>query len=97
MTISAADEKTFILSDEIAAHIYSFIPPPHDHNEKADQACMALQACIHVIGVVLCEIECNRCWDLTLKAVENAFFQLLKDAPVLRAEVEAEQGAQSIH
>ncbi len=34
MTISAADERTFILSDEIIAHIYSFFPPPNDHYEK---------------------------------------------------------------
>src|SRR5258708_27217508 len=97
MTISAADERTFILSDEIIAHIYSFFPPPNDHHEKTVQACAALQALINVIGVVLCEIDCANCRELTLKAVESSFAQMLENAPVLRAEVEAEHGAQSIH
>ena len=97
MTISVADEMTFILSDEIAGLIYSFFPPPNDHNEKANQACMALEALINVIGVVLCEIDCSNCWELTLMAVENAFFRVLEDAPALRAEIKAEQRAQSIH
>ena len=97
MTISAGNERSFILSDEIVAYIYSFFPPPNSHSEKADQACVALRALINSIGVVLCEIDCTNCWELTLKAVENAFFQLLEDAPVLRAEIEAEQEAQSIH
>ena len=95
MTI--ADERIFTLSDEIIAHVYSFFPPPTDHNEKADQACAALQALINVISVVLCEIDCHNCWELTLKAIETSFVQLLKDASAIRAEVEAEQGAQSIH
>jgi hypothetical protein len=97
MTISAPEERAFILSDEIIARIYSFFPPPNGHNEKTNQACAALQALINVIGVVLCEIDCANCWELTLKAVESSFTQMLKDAPALRAEVEAEHGAQSIH
>jgi hypothetical protein len=95
MTISVGDEKTFILSGEITALIYSFFPPSNDHNEKAVQTCMALQALIN--GVVLCETDCSNCRELTLKAVENAFFRALEEAPALRAEIEAEQGAQSIH
>ena len=97
MTISAADERTFILSDEIIAHIYSFFPPPNDHNEKTNQACAALQALINVIGVVLCEIDCADCWELTLKAVESSFAQMLENAPALRAEFEAEHRPQPIH
>src|SRR5258706_16274206 len=97
MTISAADERLFILSDEIIAHIYSFFPPPNDHHEKVSQACAALQALINVIGVVLCEIDCANCWELTLKAVESSFAQMLKDAPAVRAEFEAEHRAQTIH
>src|SRR5467141_3166142 len=97
MTISAADETTFILGDESIISIYSFFPPPNGHNEKTNQACAALQALINVIGVVLCEIDCTNCRDLTLKAVESSFSQMLTDAPALRAEVEAEHGAQSIH
>jgi len=97
MTISATDEKTFILSDEIIARIYSFFPPAHGHNEKTNQACAALQALINVIGVVLCEINCADCLELTLKAVESSFSQMLADAPALRAEVEAEHRSQSIH
>src|SRR5260370_42617525 len=97
MTISAADEKTFILSDEIIACIYSFCPPAHGHNEQTNQACAALQALINVIGVVLCEIDCANCRKLTLKAVESSFTQMLKDVPALRAEVEAEHRPQSIH
>jgi len=97
MTISAADERTFILSDEIIAHIDRFFPTPNGHNEKTNQACAALQALINVIGVVLCEIDCANCWELTLKAVESSFSQMLTDARVLRAEVEVEHRSQSIH
>jgi hypothetical protein len=97
VTISEADERTFILSDEIIAHIDRFFPAPNGHNEKANQACAALQALINVIGVVLCEINCADCWELTLKAVESSFSQMLTDARVLRAEVEVEHRSQSIH
>ena len=97
MTISAADERTFILSDEIIARIYSFFPPPNGHNEKTNQACAALQALINVIGVVLCEIDCANCWELALKDVENSFARMLNDAPAVRAEFEAEHRAQTIH
>jgi hypothetical protein len=97
MTISPADERTFILSDEIIAHIDNFFPSPNDHHEKIIQASAALQALINVIGVVLCEIDCTNCWELTLKAVESSFAQMLKDAPVLRAEFEAEHRAQTIN
>jgi hypothetical protein len=97
VTISAADERTFILSDEIIAHIDRFFPAPNGHNEKTNQACAALQALINVIGVVLCEIDCANCWELTLKAVESRFSQMLTDARVLRAEVEVEHRSQSIH
>jgi hypothetical protein len=97
MSISEADERTFILSDEIIAHIDRFFPAPNDHNEKTNQACAALQALINVIGVVLCEINCADCWELTLKAVERSFSQMLTDAPALRAEVEAEHRSQLIH
>jgi hypothetical protein len=97
MTISAADERLFILSDEIIAHIYSFFPPPSDHHEKTNQACAALQALINVIGVVLCEMDCADCRELTIKAVESSFARMLKDAPVLRAELDAEHREQTIH
>jgi hypothetical protein len=97
VTTSAADEMTFILSEEILGRIDSFFPPPNDQREKAEQARSALGALINVIGVILCEIECADCWQLTLKAVEGSFAQMLKDAPTLRAEVEAEQKSLSIH
>ena len=97
MTISAPEERTFILSDEIIAHIDRFFPAPNGHNEKTNQACATLQALINVIGMVLCEINCADCWELTLKAVESSFSQMLADAPALRAEVEAEHRSQSIH
>ncbi len=97
MTISAADERLFILSDEIIAHIYSFFPPPSDHHEKTNQACAALQALINVIGVILCEIDCADCRELTTKAIESSFARMLKDAPVLRAELDAEHREQTIH
>jgi hypothetical protein len=97
MTISAADERLFILSDEIMAHIYSFFPPPNDHHEKTNQTCAALQALINVIGIVLCEIDCANCWELSIKAIESSFARMLKDAPVLRAELNAERREQTIH
>jgi hypothetical protein len=97
MSISEADERTFILSDEIIAHIDRFFPAPNGHNEKTNQACATLQALINVIGMVLCEMDCADCWELTLKAVESSFSQMLADAPALRAEVEAEHRSQSIH
>jgi hypothetical protein len=97
MTISADDEKTFILSDEIIAHINSFFPPPNNHNEKTIQTSAALRALLNVIGTVLYEIDCADCWELTIKAVERSFAQMLKDVPAAKAEVEGEQRAQSIH
>ena len=97
MTINEGDEKTFIISDVIIDRIYSFFPPPNDHNERANQACAALQALINVIGMVLCEIDCPNCWEITKTAVESSFARMLKDVPAVRAEVEGEQGAQSMH
>src|SRR5258708_39167988 len=97
MTISAPEERTFILSGETIARIYSFFPPPNGHNEKTNQACAALQALINVIGVVLCEMDCADCRELTIKAVESSFARMLKDAPVLRAELDAEHTEQTIH
>jgi hypothetical protein len=97
MTTSAADEKTFILSDEIVDHIYSFFPPSNDHIEKTNQAWAALQALINVIGTLLYETDCPDCWELSIKAVERSFAQMLKDVPAVRAELEVEQRAQSIH
>ena|SRR5215831_2405689 len=97
MTISAAEEKIFILSDEIIDRIHRFFPPPNDHNERTDQACAALQALINVIGMVLCEMDCPSCWEITTKAIESSFAQMLKDVPSVRGEVEGEQRAQSIH
>jgi hypothetical protein len=97
MTISTADESTFILSDEIIAHISSFFPPPTGHNEKVNRARAALQALINVIGVILCEMDCTNCRELTLEAVGSSFARMLKDAPALRAAIEADQRMQSIH
>jgi hypothetical protein len=34
MTTNAADEETFVLSDEVLDHINSFFPPPDGHHEK---------------------------------------------------------------
>src|SRR5262245_35164873 len=97
MTISAADEKIFILSDEMIDRIHCFFPPPNDHDERTNQACAALQALINVIGMVLCEMDCPNCWEIMTKAVEISFARMLKDVPAARAEVEGEQTAQSIH
>ena len=95
MTISVSDETIFVLSDEIVARIDSFFPVSNDHNEKTYQACAALQALVNVIGMVLCEMDCADCWQITTKAVEKSFAQMLKDVPLVRAE--EEQTAQSIH
>jgi hypothetical protein len=77
MTSSAAEEETFILSDEIIDLISNFFPPPDNHHEKTNQACRALQAVINVNGMVLCQIECPDCRELTMKAVESSFAQML--------------------
>ena len=94
MTTSATEEETFVLSDEIIGHISSFFPPPDNHHEKTNQACRALQALINVIGMVLCQIDCPDCWELTIKTVESRFAQMLTDLPAVRAEAEAEAEAQ---
>jgi hypothetical protein len=91
MTTNAADEETFVLSDEVLDHINSFFPPPDGHHEKTLQACQATQALINVIGILLCEIYCTDCWELTTKVVESSFVQMLKDLPVVRADMGAEQ------
>jgi len=92
MTISAANEKIFVLSDEVIDRIHRFFPPPNDHNERTNQACAALQALINVIGMVLSEIDCPNCWEITTKAVESSFARMLKDVPAVRAEVEGLPG-----
>jgi hypothetical protein len=97
MTTNAADEETFVLSDEVLDHINSFFPSVDSHHEKTNQACRAMQALINVISVLLCEIDCADCWELTTKAVESSFVQMLKDAPVVRADVEAEQRVVCLH
>jgi hypothetical protein len=88
-----ADEKIFVLSDDIIDRIYTFFPAPSDHNEKTQQACAALQALINVIAMVLIEIECPRCWEITTNGVESSFVQMLKDVPDARSEVHGEQVA----
>jgi hypothetical protein len=97
MTSSAPDEEIFILSDEIIDHIASFFPPPNDHIEKTSQAWAALKALINVIGTVLYELDCHDCWAFTTNVLERSFAQMLKDVPAVRAELEREQRAQSIH
>lgn len=97
MTTSATEEETFVLSDEIIGHISSFFPPPDNHHEKTNQACRALQALINVIGMVLCQIDCPDCWELTIKTVESRFAQMLTDLPAVRAEAEAQQRAEYVH
>jgi hypothetical protein len=85
-----ADEKVFVLSDDIIDRIYNFFPASGDHNEKTEQACAALQALINVIAMVLIEIECPRCWEITKNGLESSFVQMLKDVPDVRAEVHGE-------
>jgi hypothetical protein len=85
-----ADEKIFILSDDIIDRIYSFFAAPGDHNEKTQQACAALQALINVIGMVLVEIECPHCLKIMTNGVQSSFVQMLKDVPDVRAEVHGE-------
>ncbi len=77
MTTSAAEEESFILSDEIIDHISSFFPPPDNHQEKTNQVCRALQALINVISMVLCQIDCPDCWELTINAVESSFAEMM--------------------
>jgi hypothetical protein len=55
MSISAADEKMFVLGEEIIDHINSFFPPADSIHEKTIHACAALRALINVIGIVLGE------------------------------------------
>lgn len=97
MTTSAADDTIFVLSDEIIDHINSFFPPSDNHHEKTTQACRVLQALINVIGMVLCEMDCPDCWELTIKAAESSFAQMLTDLPAVRAEAEAEQRSEYVH
>ena len=92
MTIRA-DEKIFALSDEIIDHIDSFFPRSDSHHNRMVQACMALQALINVIGILLCTIDS----ESTIKAVEGSFAKMLEDLPELQSEVEEDQKAQSIH
>ena len=97
MTTSAAEEETFILSDEIIDHINSFFPPPDSHHEKTNQACRALQALINVIGMLACQIDCPDCRELTLRAVQSSFAQMLTDVPAVRAEAGEREGAKYVH
>jgi hypothetical protein len=92
MTI-LADEEIFVLSDEIIDHIHSFFPRSDSHHHKTIQAWMALQALINVIGIMLCEKDS----EFTTKAVTGSFAQMLKDIRAIKAEIEAERKAQSIH
>ena len=57
MCFSAAEEKIFVLSEEIIDRIYRFFPAPNDHNEKTTKLVHAL---INVIGMVLPKIDCPR-------------------------------------
>jgi hypothetical protein len=97
MTTNPADEETFILSDEVLDHINSFFPPPDNHHEKTNQACQAMQALINVIGILLSDIYCVDCWELATKAVEGSLVQMLKDIPVVRADVGAKQRVVCLH
>ncbi len=97
MATTTADEATFILSDEIIDHINSFFPPPDNHNEKANHTCTVLRALINVIGMVLCEIDCRDCRELTIKAAESGFAQTIADLPAIRAEAEVEQRMEYVH
>jgi hypothetical protein len=92
MTIRA-DEEIFVLSDEIIDHISSFFARSDSHHHKTMQACMALQALINVIGMMLCEIDS----EFTTKAVAGSFVQMLKDIRAIKADIESERKAQSIH
>jgi hypothetical protein len=92
MTIRA-DEEIFVLSDEITDHIYSFFLRSGSHHHKTMQACMALQALINVIGIMLCETDS----EFATKAVAGSFARMLKDIRAIKAETEAERKVQSIH
>jgi hypothetical protein len=91
MTIPA-EEEIFVLSDEIIDQIYSYFPRSDSQHDRTIQACMALQALINVISIMLCEIDS----EFAIKAVIDSFTEMLKDLPAIRAEVEHEQKAQSI-
>ena len=93
MTIRAADEDTFVLSDEIIDHIYSFFPRSDNHHDRTIQACTALQALINVIGIMLCEIDS----EFTIKAVAGSFSAMLKDLPAIKHEADREQRQHSIN
>jgi hypothetical protein len=60
MSVSA-DEKVFVLSDEIVDHIKSFFLPTDNSHDKTNQACTALRVLINVIDILMCEIECHDC------------------------------------
>jgi hypothetical protein len=75
MNTDAADDATFILSDEIIDHVNSLFPPTDNHSEKTRQTCNVLQALINAIGLVLYEIDCPDCWELTMKAVESSSWE----------------------
>jgi|SRR5215813_11182016 len=95
MTITAADEKAFVLSDEIIDHINGFFARPDGHHDTMNQAGTALQALVNVIGMVLCEIDCPDREEFTIKALESSFARMLGDLPAIRADVEGEQRAKS--
>jgi hypothetical protein len=92
MTIRA-DEEIFALSDEIIDHIDSFFPRSDSHHNRMVQACMALQALINAIGILLCTIDS----EYTIKAVEGSFAKMLRDLPEIRAEAQEIHKSQSVH
>src|SRR5262249_781907 len=95
MTITAAEEEVFVLSDEIIDRINGFFSRPDGHHDEMNQVSAALQALINVMGILLCEIDCPDCGEFTIKVVQSSFAKLLDDLPTIRAEVGEEQGAKS--
>jgi hypothetical protein len=96
MRIDPAEEEIFILSDEIIDHIRMFLLRPDNHDEKAIQSRIVLRAVIHVVGIMLSEIDCPHCWESTIKAAERSFAEMLRELPAIRDEGDSEQSVQSI-
>jgi len=92
MAKRTSDEETFVLGDEIIDHIDGFFLQSDSYHDRTIQSCIALQALINVIGIMLCEIDS----EFTTNAVEGSFVRMLKDLPVIKMEVDTEQIEQSI-
>jgi hypothetical protein len=91
--IRPEDEEIFVLSDEIMDYIHGFFPRLDGREDRMLQSCIALKALINVIGIMLSEMDS----DFTVRAVAGSFFKMLEDLSAIRAEIEDERKAASVH